>query len=357
MAVENYNYQKTTPIKVTNSENLPARSFLARIAYKSLGLPFIDEKIMKFDVYSGLSSSTTDTILFQLPPENIREEKSASFEQHQIMGRFEPVRVYAGSSPTSISFSINYYWMSDDKQNASCWDNLKLQIWKLKALTYPSMQAKSTGYTLGVKVEDVVKVGRVTPPAIIKFTYGDIYKDVQCLVKSVNLTYHSPWNDKIRAQDSQVPASGSTLSSVAQFLGISLPGFGAGGTDNISKQYDVSGAGQFFPFRTEVNISLETTTSLADWKTYDSVVGEITNKGSAASGRSAADFNKTNVSIDKRVSEMDKYSQNLNNQTLNGLLTQIAQSQSQVKNIFYSAGNQVGSWERAIKTDSIFPFF
>lgn len=251
--------------QTVSAGSLPINSFIHRLMYKNPGLPEIDEDVMTFKVYYGTPAIWSDTIFFQIPPENIREDKSANFNSHDVLGRFEPIRMYAGSSPTSISFTVSYVWMSHDEGYIGTWKNIKRNMLKLKALTFPTNASANSK----LSAADIRKVGRILPPPIVKFTFGDIYQELDCIVKSVGITYSSPWNDnvipKIPTYNSQFS---STIGIINNLFGIGLPS----DTSQRITSYDITDANKIFPFKTDISISLETAYPLSSWMTYNDVV-------------------------------------------------------------------------------------
>ena len=69
---------------------------------------------------------TIEKVAFQIPPETINESKSANFASENVLGRFEPIRMYTNSTATKINFSVSYYWLEDSWiNNINSWDGIK----------------------------------------------------------------------------------------------------------------------------------------------------------------------------------------------------------------------------------------
>lgn len=258
--------QKAIPVgdtKVASAINVTQSSFIHKIIRKTPGVEMIPDNIFSFHVYykRPYNVNDYDTVWFQLTPENIREDKSANYTSHDILGRFEPIRMYSGSSPTSISFTISYIWLSNDATSFSSWNQLKANILKLKALTFP-VNLASKG---NVNSKDLRKLGKIAPPPLVKFNYGDIFINVDCLVKSVSITYNSPWNDDIKPAF----AAGTDMGALGFLSKIfSLPTFGS---DTRVTGWDITNAGKIFPLKTDISISLETAYPLMSWLTYQDI--------------------------------------------------------------------------------------
>ena len=86
---------------------------------------------------------TIEKVNFQVPPENISETKSANYASENVLGRFEPIRMYTNSSSTKITFEVKYYWLEDSLvNNVNSWNGIKDNVNKLRACLYPVASAK-----------------------------------------------------------------------------------------------------------------------------------------------------------------------------------------------------------------------
>lgn len=300
--------------KVIYANEIPSNSFIHSIINKSQGVTEIPDDVMVFKLYYGRPAQYLDKISFQIPPDTIREDKSANYSSHEIVGRFEPIRVYAGSSPTTITFNVSYIWLSQD--NASSWNELKINITKLRALTYPAIgDVQSPGYyyleNKNLNVGALKQVGMLVPPPLVKFTFGDLYNNLDCIVKSVNLTFNSPWNDNIKVAippQNQAANQNSIINFISRAFNFPTP--------NISMSptaYDVTNANKIFPLKTEVAITLETAYPIGDWTSYQKYIQDTflqTNDSSTIrQGIATSSQQEDKVQAAKRVSQEVKPTQ------------------------------------------------
>ena len=304
---------KTNQNYITQGQNaldLPENNFVHRIINKSMGVVEIPEQIMCFHVYLGgvLSPSNIDTIWFQIPPETIEESKSANYTPHEVLGRFEPIRMYAGSRPTAINFKISYIWLNNNPGHFSSWQQMKINILKLKGLTFPTRMNKVINQ---VSSTELGKIGTITPPPIIKFTFGDLFRNVDCIVTNVGITYSSPWNDNVQVALPGQAAGGSPLDFVSRLF--SLP------TPNISMaptKIDVTDSEKVFPFRTDISINLETAYPLGSYMTYQDIVGATNIRSAELVGKATVSPlvdttpHKMSNELDASIAAQDEVSRN-----------------------------------------------
>lgn len=116
---------------------------------------------------------TGTTIEFELIPETVSDNNSASFDAQDIRGRSNPIQGYNTSGPRTVSFSIQLH---DDY----CKDGILTTVNKLRALTYPAYG------------------GGVTPPSCY-VRFGKMIR-MKAVVTSVSVQWNKPYRNGVFTQ-------------------------------------------------------------------------------------------------------------------------------------------------------------
>ena len=297
---------------------------LSRIAKRVMPAVPIAQGIMKFVPYIGAMALVSGIVDFQLPPEEITESKSNRYSSNEIFGRFEPIRVYQGSDPTQINFSFKYFWLEDSfVDSIGTWEGIHKNVKKLKAFTYPqySMNTFSgiDGTTVSSQGQELIS--RLAPPPVLHFYYGEMFKDIPCIVSRVGITYRGPWNDSSLASKVQRLAAATSVSfnseagrKATNMVGSALKGLSTaasyvqmatGSRDGLigaatnALQFD-----KIFPLETTVDISLETNYPIDTWKTYEEVA-EVTGNPTAIVGKTVPNSAKGTEAASARTSAIN----------------------------------------------------
>ena len=257
---------------------------LSRIAKGSQPKTAIPQSIMKFVPWIGDRAYTKGIVEFQLPPQEITESKANRYTANEIFGRFEPIRVYAGGEPTTINMTMKYYWLEDSFiETIGTWEGIHRNIKKLKAFTFPLYSRNKSAELSGAGL-----ISRLAPPPTLHLYYGEMFKDVPCVVSRVSINYKGPWNDASVASKAQRMASASAVSynsqtaqnaanavgSALKMLSTAASYVDMGANDRNGLIAAATGTVAFdkiFPFETTVDISLETAYPINEWKTYEEI--------------------------------------------------------------------------------------
>lgn len=113
---------------------------------------------------------TGSTIEFELIPEEITDNYSATFDQQDIRGRSNPIQGYNSSGPRTISYTIQLH---DDYCKTGILDTVN----KLRALTYP-------------------EYGGVIIPPKCYVRFGNMI-GTKAITTSVGVTWKKPYRDGI----------------------------------------------------------------------------------------------------------------------------------------------------------------
>jgi len=248
--------------------------------------------------------SGIEKINFQLPPENITESKAASYASESVLGRFEPIRMYTHSEATKINFTISYYWLEDSLiNNINSWAGIKDNVNKLRACLYPFDGGKisnvSGAYTPSdpglnqLMSVDLIPfnqfVSKLTPPPTLRLFFGDIYKNIPCILTNLNVEYKGPWNDnglaaiarRIAAQsqsrfsdglkhNANIDLGNQNIDPAARIADLIPTNWGVKGYLIDALQTAIT-SDNIFPLETKVTISLETMYPFGTQYTYQSI--------------------------------------------------------------------------------------
>lgn len=111
-------------------------------------------------------------LIFQATPEDISENNSASWNQHSIIGRAEPIFTYAHSGPRKFGLALKY-WI-DAREGSSQGDTRSTLIRRInyiRAMVCPQYGTANGGYD---------------PPKVFKLFYGELFAGINVLVESYN---------------------------------------------------------------------------------------------------------------------------------------------------------------------------
>jgi len=239
-----------------------------------------------------------DKIDFQIPPMTINESKTAHYASENILGRFEPIRMYSNSDATRITFDVSYYWLEDNfKYSINTWEGVKTNISKLKALLYPYNQGmESSGLTASNDIKQVMdieslaqNVGQLTPPPICKLFFGDVYRGTPCILTSYNISYNGPWNDahlsavarRLAAQQqsrwsdalkktADIDLGNQSIDPVSRLVDLIPTNWGVKGYLTNALQTALR-FDRLFPLETKVSITLETVYKFGVHLTYNDI--------------------------------------------------------------------------------------
>lgn len=113
-------------------------------------------------------------LIFQATPENLSESSSASWNQHPIIGRAEPIFTYAHSGPRKFGLSLNY-WI-DAAEGSSQGDTRSTLIRRInyiRSMVNPQYGTANGGYD---------------PPKVFKLFYGELFAGINVLIESYNFS-------------------------------------------------------------------------------------------------------------------------------------------------------------------------
>jgi hypothetical protein len=253
--------------------------------------------VMNFD-------QTVEKIVFQIPPENITENKTADYASESVLGRFEPIRMYTHSSSTKLNFTVSYYWLEDSfLSNVNSWDGIKDNVNKLRACLYPfdngSVTNVSGPYTPsdpGINqliTDDFTPynqlVRNLTPPPTLRLFFGDMYKNIPCILTNLQIEYKGPWNDNSLAavarriaaqtqsrysnalkQNANIDLGNQNIDPAARIANLIPTNWGVKGYLLDALQTAIT-SDTIFPLETKVNITLETMYPFGTQYTYQNV--------------------------------------------------------------------------------------
>jgi hypothetical protein len=111
-----------------------------------------------------------------LPREGIRDQKSANWQQIEVLGRSEPYRSWSASSVRTIGFQLEFY--ATDR----VYEDVQQRVDWLRSLVYPDTET----------FDRFPSSVNVAPPAIL-LNVGGLYRNVRCIVKDVSVNWRSPW--------------------------------------------------------------------------------------------------------------------------------------------------------------------
>ena len=135
--------------------------------------------------------------------------KSASYEETQIQGRFEPIKSYTSSSSNEISLSLVYVAEgSEESQKTSNFlPAFQNQYIQTEAETrVPQFYAKESPKTfwtieqierISAKIESLVYPqydGKFSPPSYCLLNIGSIFIDFPVIIKSISVQHKSPFS-------------------------------------------------------------------------------------------------------------------------------------------------------------------
>lgn len=114
-------------------------------------------------------------------------QKSASYSEDNVIGRYEPIPVYSHSNAQSIKVDLMYHAYSE---NNGDWSLRKIEseiIPKLKSLCFPQYD------------------GRFSPPQPMVLNIGSHFIDVPVVIVDVNVEPHGPFEiDGLKAHGNKV---------------------------------------------------------------------------------------------------------------------------------------------------------
>lgn len=148
------------------------------------GLTIID---WDYKFRKRLKKYTTEDL--QIPFQYIEQvpmwEKSAGWNDvGDIMGRFEPLTVYASSMPQELSLSLIY--IAEAKTKSSNADGTIRTPWTLDEIDKYTRRLQSLVYPM--------YDGKYSAPPKLKLNIGSIYIDVPVIVKQVQYTPEAPFD-------------------------------------------------------------------------------------------------------------------------------------------------------------------
>ncbi|HUV84779.1 MAG TPA: hypothetical protein VMV86_03670 [Methanosarcinales archaeon] len=240
-----------------------------------------------------------DKVAFQTPPQELTETKNANYASENVLGRFEPVRMYTNSDATKINFEVPYYWLEDTfLDTVNGWNGIKKQINKLRACLYPfdsgmTKEVKAEGDTEQYSIEQNAfnkYIGRLSPPPTVRLYFGDIYQGIPCILTSLNVTYKGPWNDhglaavarRLAAQFQSrysdalqktigVNVGHQSLDPVSRIADMIPNGFLGAQGFLINSLQTLVRSDKLFPLETRIAISLETNYKFGIQQTYNDI--------------------------------------------------------------------------------------
>ena len=249
----------------------------------SLVVEYFDERIDRID--------------FQIPPMSINESKTAHYASENILGRFEPIRMYSNSDATRITFDVSYYWLEDNfKYSINTWEGVKANIGKIRALLYPYNNG-TLSTTAGTDVAQFTNMdpiaqnaGSLTPPPVCKLFFGDIYRGTPCLLTGYNISYNGPWNDahlsavarRIAAQQqsrwsdalkktTDINIGNQSIDPVSRLVDLIPTNWGVKGYLTNALQTALR-FDKLFPLETKVSLTFETNYQFGVHLTYQDIV-------------------------------------------------------------------------------------
>ena len=244
---------------------------------------------------------TIEKVVFQVPPEIINESKTANYSSENVLGRFEPIRMYTNSSATKINFTVSYYWLEDSwMNNINSWDGIKDNVNKLRACLYPFDSGKISNVSGPITPADpginqqITRsvdqyVSKLNPPPTLRLFFGDVYKNVPCILTNLSIDYKGPWNDnslaavarRIAAQaqsrfsdglkeNANINLGNQSIDPAARIANLIPTNWGVKGYLLDALQTVIT-SDTLFPLETKINISLETMYPFGTQYTYQDV--------------------------------------------------------------------------------------
>ena len=247
---------------------------------------------------------TIEKIAFQIPPETVSESKSANYASENVLGRFEPIRMYTNSNATKINFTVNYYWLEDSWiNNINSWDGIKNNVNKLRACLYPFDSGKISNvpgqYTpsdpginqqMNIDLNSFNQfIDRLTPPPTLRLFFGDVYPGIPCILTNLSIDYKGPWNDnglaavarRIAAQaqsrfsdglkrNADIDLGNQSIDPAARVANLIPTNWGVKGFLLDALQTAIT-SDALFPLETKINISLETMYPFGTQLTYQDI--------------------------------------------------------------------------------------
>jgi hypothetical protein len=274
-------------------------NFLSSRAQSVIGGTIPDNTLSLIVEYAGKPISSSDKITFQIPPMSVTESKTAHYASENILGRFEPVRMYSNSEATRITFDVSYYWLEDSfVSSINSWEGVKSNVSKLRALLYPYNDAQDSTTNLIIPndlkntqdIDNLAKyVGKMTPPPICRLFFGDVYQGTPCILTGYNITYNGPWNDSSMAavarrlaaqqysrfsdalkQNADINLGNQTLDPVSRLVDLLPTNWGTKGYITNALQ-TLLRADKLFPLETKISITLETLYKFGTSITYNDI--------------------------------------------------------------------------------------
>lgn len=126
---------------------------------------------------------------FQLMPDSISDYKTANWGDINVIGRAEPYRVYANSTPRTFAFSLKFI-ASTSQGDAGVIAEVKNKVHFLQSLVYPTENA-----------------GIVDHPPVIFLIIGDFISS-RCIAKTYNTRWSGPWETVSSENANNDPSSG-----------------------------------------------------------------------------------------------------------------------------------------------------
>ena len=116
----------------------------------------------------------TTSVRFQGVPNDFSEQKSATWNSTDIIGRSEPIRSYSSSTPRTVSLNLDFH-ASLDQGDGGTAGELENKILFFRSLVYPEYGA-----------------GSIKPPETVLFKFGTWFA-MRAVAVDVNVSYPGPY--------------------------------------------------------------------------------------------------------------------------------------------------------------------
>lgn len=114
-------------------------------------------------------------IRFPCMPETVSDSKQPNWAQHDIVGRWTPIKSYAASGPRTVSIVLTFCASIDEVDGGTSYTNVLLPINQLRSLTYPNYQ----------------ELAYAPDPCLLRIGRAVFMK---CVLTNFDCTWKTPWD-------------------------------------------------------------------------------------------------------------------------------------------------------------------
>lgn len=183
--------------------------------------------------YIMLEDDLKQKVHFQLMPSSILEMKNVDWTDITVIGRSEPIRVYAGSGARIFSFSLMFV-ASVDQDDGGTSKGVVKKVNFLQSLTYPE-----------------VKEGITLHPPVVFLVVGHLFNS-RCIVRTCQTRWLGPWDLWVEGD----PSKGKLGWKLSHLFKPTL-GYGLGELLGLNTHASEKRADPYLPQVAEVNLTME----------------------------------------------------------------------------------------------------